>query len=81
MEEDPGNNTEETAYSGGVTRYLDLLEKSLSERTKAMIIKEKLVPWVQSKGMDHTGSPHPFEKAKLGSIDNLMCFRMLAHVF
>jgi hypothetical protein len=57
MEEDPGNNAEETADDRGVTRYLELLEKSLSEQTKAVIIKEKLVPWVQSKGMDPYSKP------------------------
>jgi hypothetical protein len=80
MEEDPGNNTEETAEDRGVTRYLDVLEKSLPERAKAAIIKEKLVPWIQTKGMDPTLSPHPSRQLELASNGHFMCFRMLIDV-
>jgi hypothetical protein len=50
MVEDPGGlmNVKDAVH--GVSFYLDLIEHAPSEHAKALIINEKLVPWIQSKG-------------------------------
>ena len=51
MAEDPGTSVSGINKSPGVYHYLELLENAPSDHSKNLIISEKLVPWIQSKGM------------------------------
>ena len=51
MAEDPGGKSSQGDGVQGVSFYLDLLEYAPSEHAKTLIINEKLVPWIQSKGI------------------------------
>lgn len=50
MAEGPGTSASGPEKLQGVSYYLDLFEKAPSEHAKIVIIIEKLVPWIQSKG-------------------------------
>ena len=51
MAEDPGTLANGPERLQGVSSYLDLFEKAPSEHAKTVIVHEKLVPWIQSKGI------------------------------
>jgi hypothetical protein len=51
MAEDPGGECNQGDGVQGVSFYLDLLEYASSEHAKTLIINEKLVPWIHSKGI------------------------------
>jgi hypothetical protein len=50
MAEDPGGLVNGKDAAHGVSSYLNLIEYAPSEHAKTLIINEKLVPWIQSKG-------------------------------
>ena len=50
MAEDPGRDSQETVEREGMSWYLELLEKSPSENATAVILRKKLVPWIQNNG-------------------------------
>lgn len=51
MAEDPGTVKNGQKETKGASYYLDLFDKAPSEHTKTLMINEKLVPWIQSKGI------------------------------
>ena len=51
MSDDPGTAAKRQEDSKGVSHYLGLFEEATSEHAKTVMIREKLVPWIQSKGI------------------------------